>query len=48
MDKVKLATIIDALEMVNDETYVYYDIETGETVMWSEYGDNDIDEDGEA
>ncbi len=44
MIKVKLKTITDALEWVNDETTVYYDIETGETEVWSEYGDNEIEE----
>ncbi len=44
MTKVKLKTIADALEWVNDETTVYYDIETGETEIWSEYGDNEIEE----
>ena len=42
--KVKLDTIIDGLECVSDETQVYYDTESGETVLWMEYGDNDIDE----
>ena len=44
MKKVKLETIIDALEWVNDETGAYYDTETGECDFWSEYGDNEIDE----
>ena len=44
MKKVKLNTVIDALEWVDDETCVYYDTETGETDIWSEYGDNEIDE----
>lgn len=44
MNKVKLQTIIDALELVNDETSVYYDTESGNTEIWLEYGDNDIDE----
>ena len=44
MKKVKLQTIIDALEWVDDETSVYYDLLTGETEMWSEYGDNEIEE----
>ena len=44
MIKVKLKTIADALEWVNNETTVYYDIETGETEVWSEYGDNEIEE----
>ena len=44
MKKVKLETIIDGLECVSDETSVYYDLLTGETEIWSEYGDNDIEE----
>ena len=44
MTKVKLKTIIDALEWVDDETSVYYDTQTGETEIWSEYGDNEIEE----
>ena len=42
--KVKLDEIIDALEWVNDDTQAFLNTETGETVMWMEYGDNDIDE----
>lgn len=47
--KVKLKTIIDALEWVNDETAAYFDLVTGETVMWNADWDNedsegDIDE----
>ncbi len=45
MKKVSLKTIADALEWVDDETSVYYDTVTGETEVWSEYGDNDIDAD---
>ncbi len=41
--KVKLDEIIDALEWVNDNTQAFLNTETGETVMWMEYGDNDID-----
>ncbi len=44
MTKVKIKTIADALEWVNDGTTVYYDIETGEIEVWSEYGDNEIEE----
>ena len=36
--------ILDGLECVSDETSVYYDLLTGETDIWSEYGDNDIEE----
>lgn len=43
--KVKLDTIIDGLECVSDDTQVFYNTETGETVLWMDYGDNDIDED---
>ena len=42
--KVKLDEIIDALEWVNADTQAFLNTETGETVMWIEYGDNDIDE----
>ena len=34
MKKIKLKTIIDALEWVDDETSVYYDTETGEADFW--------------
>ena len=34
MKKVNLKTIIDALEWVDDETSVYYDLLTGETEIW--------------
>ena len=44
MKKVKLETIIDVLEWINDEAGVYYDTETGECDFWLEYGDNEIDE----
>ena len=37
-----LQTIIDGLECVNDETEVFYDVETGDTVIYLDYGDNDI------
>ena len=43
--KVNLKLIIDALESVNDETYAYYDLVSGDIVYWSEYGDNEIEED---
>ena len=43
--KVKLDTIIDGLECVSDDTQVFYNTETGETVLWMDFGDNDIDED---
>jgi len=43
--KVKLKTLMDALEFVDAETYAFLNTETGETVIWVEYGDNDIDED---
>ena len=39
--------IVDALDWVDDETSVYYNIETGETIMYNENWDNedvDIDE----
>ncbi len=42
--KVVLDEIISALECVNDETQMFLNTETGETVMWMDYGDNDIDE----
>ena len=42
--KVKLDEIIDALEWVNGDTQAFLNTETGETVMWMDYGDNDIDE----
>lgn len=42
--KVKLDEIIDALEWVNADTQAFLNTETGETVMWMDYGDNDIDE----
>ena len=45
MSKVNIKTITDALEWVDDETQVFYDTMTGDTIIWSEYGDNDIDED---
>lgn len=45
MNKVNIKTITDALEWVDDETQVFYDTMTGDTIIWSEYGDNDIDED---
>ena len=47
MKKVKLDAIADALDWVDDETSVYYDTETGETIMYNENWDNediDIDE----
>ena len=40
-----LDEIIDALEWVDADTQAFLNTETGETVMWMEYGDNDIDED---
>ena len=43
--KVNLKAVIDALESVSDETYAYYDLVSGDFVYWSEYGDNDIEED---
>ena len=42
MKKVNLKTIINGLECVSDDTQVYYDTESGETVLWMEYRDNDI------
>ena len=42
--KVKLKTIIDALEWVNDETAAYFDLVTGETVMWNADWDNEDSE----
>ena len=36
MKKVKLDAIADALDWVDDETSVYYNIETGETIMYIE------------
>ena len=43
--KVKLKTLMDALEFVDNETQAFLNTETGETVIWTEYDDNDIDED---
>ena len=44
--KVTLKTIIDALEWVDDETSVYYDVQSGETIMWNDNWDNeDLDPD---
>ena len=46
MKKVKLDAIAEALDWVDDETSVYYNTETGETVMYNENWDNeDIDMD---
>ena len=41
MKKVKLDAIAEALEWVDDETSVYYNTETGETVMYNENWDNE-------
>ena len=46
MKKVNLKTIINALEWVDDETSAFFDLVTGETVMWNADWDNeDLDED---
>ena len=42
--KVNLKTIMDGMESVDDETSAYYDLLTGEIEIWSEYGDNEIEE----
>ena len=44
-NKVDIKKIIEGLEWVDDETQVYFDLVTGTIVVWSEYGDNEIDED---
>ena len=44
--KVNLKTIIDALDCVSDETSVYYDVQSGEIIMWNDDWDNeDLDPD---
>ena len=41
MKKVKLDAITEALDWVDDEISVYYDTETGETIMYNENWDNE-------
>ena len=44
--KVNLKTIINALDCVSDETSVYYDVQSGEIIMWNDDWDNeDLDRD---
>ncbi|WP_186758308.1 hypothetical protein [Loigolactobacillus coryniformis] len=44
--KVKLIEVIDAFDMVDDETQCFYDKVTGEVIFLNEYSDEDITPEG--
>lgn len=43
--KINLSVIINGLEAVDDETSAFYDTETGETILYNDDWDNDVDAD---